>query len=64
MVELGAAALGGGGREAAGSRGDGGPSYATASPLEVVLPSGARVMVPNDFDETTLGRLLTVLEGR
>ena len=35
-----------------------------ASPLELVLASGARVVVPVGFDETTLTRLLTVLEGR
>ncbi len=35
-----------------------------ASALEVVLASGARVVVPLGFDETTLARLLTVLEGR
>ncbi len=35
-----------------------------ASALEVVLASGARVVVPVGFDETTLARLLTVLEGR
>lgn len=40
------------------------PRAATASSLEVVLTSGTRVMVPIGFDETTLGRLLTVLEGR
>jgi transposase len=35
-----------------------------ASSLEVVLVGGARVVVPVGFDETTLARLLTVLEGR
>jgi transposase len=36
----------------------------SASALEVMLPSGMRVAVPVDFDEATLGRLLTVLEER
>jgi len=36
----------------------------SASALEVMLPSGVKVAVPVDFDEATLGRLLTVLEGR
>lgn len=35
----------------------------SASALEVVLASGVRVAVPVGFDEATLGRLLTVLEG-
>lgn len=35
-----------------------------ASALEVVLPSGVKLVVPVDFDEVTLGRLLTVLEAR
>lgn len=34
-----------------------------ASALEVVLVSGMRVAVPAGFDEATLRRLLTVLEG-
>ena len=34
-----------------------------ASALEVVLASGMRVAVPAGFDEATLRRLLTVLEG-
>ncbi len=34
---------------------------ANAGALEVVLRSGVRVVVPVDFDETTLSRLLSVL---
>jgi hypothetical protein len=34
-----------------------------ASVLEVVLVSGVRVAVPAGFDEATLRRVLTVLEG-
>lgn len=34
------------------------------SSLEVVLGSGVRVAVPVDFDEATLGRLLSVLGER
>jgi hypothetical protein len=34
------------------------------SSLEVMLASGARVVVPVGFDEATLVRLLTVLEAR
>ena len=37
---------------------------APASALELVLGSGARVVVPIGFDEGTLARLLSVLEGR
>jgi hypothetical protein len=33
-------------------------------PLEVVLPSTVRVRVPIGFDDTTLGRLLDLLERR
>jgi hypothetical protein len=33
-------------------------------PLEIVLAGGARVRVPQDFDEAMLGRLLDVLERR
>jgi len=40
------------------------PRADAASSLEVVLSSGVRVAVPIGFDEVTLGRLLTVLEGR
>jgi len=54
------------------------PSAATASPLtfvemtaavaqeplEVVLPSSIRIVVPSTFDAAALGRLLDVLEHR
>ena len=33
-------------------------------PLEIVLEGGARVRVPQDFDEATLARLLDVFEQR
>ena len=33
-----------------------------ASPLEVVVPGGRCVRVPNDFDPATLRRLLAILE--
>jgi transposase len=33
-------------------------------PLEVVLPSSIRILVPSTFDAPTLGRLLDVLERR
>jgi transposase len=33
-------------------------------PLEVVLPSSIRILVPPTFDAPTLGRLLDVLERR
>jgi transposase len=33
-------------------------------PLEVVLPSSIRILVPSTFDAPTLGRLLDVLEHR
>lgn len=36
----------------------------SASGLELILPSGMKIAVPVDFDEATLGRLLTVLEKR
>ena len=36
---------------------------APAGNLEVVLASGVRVAVPIGFDEATLRRLMTVLEG-
>jgi len=35
-----------------------------ARSLEVVLTSGVRVAVPLGFDEATLRRLLSVMEGR
>ena len=34
-----------------------------ASALEVVLSSGRRIAVPQQFDSATLGRLVKVLEG-
>jgi len=36
----------------------------SARSLEVVLTSGVRVGVPEGFDEETLRRLLSVMEGR
>lgn len=39
-------------------------SGAPTRSLKVVLRSGVRVAVPLGFDELTLSRLLTVLEGR
>lgn len=36
----------------------------SASALEVVQPSGVKIAMPVDFDEATLGRLLTLLEER
>lgn len=39
-------------------------AQANAGALEVVLGCGVRVVVPVDFDETTLGRLLSVLGER
>jgi len=42
------------------------PSVITsgASPMELVLPSRTRIVVPPSFDATALGRLLDVLEAR